>query len=76
MLSEIVAVTITTHRQPIIIAACYRPPKNSISDLKQLTTELQDLLLQYKNFPFWVGLDFNLPDIDRSLKSIIKTSVL
>ena len=38
MLSEIVAVKITTHRQPIIIAACYRPPKNSISDLKQLTT--------------------------------------
>ena len=73
MLYEIVAVKITTHRQP---AACYRPPKNSISDLKQLTTELQDLLLQYKNFPFWVGLDFNLPDIDRSLKSIIKTSVL
>ena len=38
MLSEIVPVKITTHRQPIIIAACYRPPKNSISDLKQLTT--------------------------------------
>ena len=52
MLSEIVAVKITTHRQPIIIAACYRPSKNSISDLKQLTTELQDLLLQYKNLPF------------------------
>ena len=40
MLSEIVAVKITSHRQPIIIAACYRPPKSSISDLKQLTTEL------------------------------------
>ena len=40
MLSEIVAVKITSHRQPIIIAVCYRPPKNSISDLKQLTTEL------------------------------------
>ena len=72
MLSEIVAVKITTHRQPIIIAACYRPPKNSISDLKQLTTELQDLLLQYKNLPFWVGGDFNLPVIDWSLKNIVK----
>ena len=72
MLSEIVAVKITTHRQPIIIAACCRPPKNSISNLKQLTTELQDLLLQYKNLPFWVGGDFNLPDIDWSLKSIVK----
>ena len=50
MLSEIVAVRITTHRKPIIIAACYRPPKNSISDLKQLTTELQDLsLIQKQN---------------------------
>ena len=72
MLSEIVAVKITTHRQPIIIAACYRPPKNSISDLKQLTAELQDVLLQYKNSPFWVGGDFSLPDIDWSLKSIVK----
>ena len=69
MLYEIVAVKITTHRQP---AACYRPPKNSISDLKQLTTEMQDLLLQYKNSPFWVGDDFNLPGIDWSLKSIVK----
>ena len=72
MHSEIVAVKITTHRQPIIIAACYRPPKNSISDLKQLTTELQDLLLQCKSSPFWIGGDFNLPDIDWSLKSIVK----
>ena len=55
MLSEIVAVNITTHRQPIIIEARYKQPKSSISDLKQLTTELQDLLLQYKNSPFWVG---------------------
>ena len=55
MLSEIVAVKITTHRQPIIIEARYKQPKSSISDLKQLTTELQDLLLQYKNSPFWVG---------------------
>ena len=72
MLSEIVAVKITTHRQPIIIAACYRPPKNSISDLKQLTTQLQDVLLQCKSSPFWVGGDFNLPDFDWSLKSIVK----
>ena len=72
MFSEIVAVKITTHRQPIIIAACYRPPKNSISDLKQLTTDLQDLLPQYKNSPFWVGVDFNLPDIDWLLKSVVK----
>ena len=72
MLSEIVTVKITTHRQPVIIAACYRPPKKSISDFKQLTTELQDLLLQYKISPFWVRGDFNLPDIDWSLKSIIK----
>ena len=71
MLSEIVAVKITTHRQ-LIIAACYRPPKHSISDLKQLTTGLQNLLLQYKNSPFWVGGKFNLLDIDWLLKSIVK----
>ena len=72
MLSEIVKVKITTQRQPIIIAACYRPPKNSISELKQLTTELQDLLLQYINSPFWLGGDFNLPEIDWFLKGIVK----
>ena len=72
MPSEIVAVKITTHRSPIIIAACYRLPKKSITDLKQLSTELQDLLLQYKNSPLWVEDDFNLPDIDWLLKSIIK----
>ena len=70
MLSEIVAVKTTTHRQPIIIEARYKQPK--ISDLKQLTTELQDLLLQYKNSPFWVGGDFNLPSIDWLLKSKVK----
>ena len=72
MLFEIVTIKIATHRQPIIITACYRPLKNSISDLKQLTTELQDLLLQYKHLPLWIGGDFNLPDIDWSLKSIVK----
>ena len=40
--------------------------------MKQLTTELQDLLLQYKNWPFWLGGDFKLPDIDWPLKSIVK----
>ena len=34
MLSEIVAVNITTNRQLIIIGACHRPPKNIMSDLK------------------------------------------
>jgi len=72
VLTEIIAVKITTHRQPIIIAACYRPPNNEINELKQLTSDLQDLLLQYKNSPYWIGGDFNLPDIDWSLKSIVK----
>ena len=27
MSSEIVAVEVTTHRQPIVIAVCYRPQK-------------------------------------------------
>ena len=40
--------------------------------MKQLTTELQDLLLQYKNWPFWLGGDFKLPDIDWPLKIIVK----
>ena len=30
MLSEFVAVKITTHRQPVIIAACYRSPKKTV----------------------------------------------
>ena len=40
--------------------------------LKQLVTELQDLLLQFRYSLFWVGGDFNLPDIIWSLKSIVK----
>ena len=54
MVSEIVVAKITAHRQPIIIAACYRPTKNSISDLKQLITDWEDLLRQYKNSLFWI----------------------
>ena len=29
-------------------------------------------MLQYKSSPFWIGGDFNLPDFDWSLKSIVK----
>ena len=72
MLSEIVAIKITTHRQHTIIAVCYRPPKNSIGDLKQLTIQLQGLLLQHKNSTIWEGGDFNLPDIDWLLQHIVK----
>ena len=40
--------------------------------MKQLTTELQDLLLQCKNSAFWIGGEFSLPEIDWSWKSIVK----
>ena len=54
MSSEIVAVEVTTHRQPIVIAVCYRPQKI----LKKM--KLMSLL----NSPFCIRDDFNLVDID------------
>ena len=71
--SEIVAVKINTlQQQPIIIGACYRPPKNSMEEINFLTSDIKTLISKYKNSPFWIVGDFNLPDIDWETKSITK----
>ena len=46
MSSEIVAVNVTTHRQPILIATYYG--KGYIKEMKLLTSDMKTLLLQYK----------------------------
>ena len=64
MSSEIVAVNVTTHRQPILIATYYG--KGYIKEMKLLTSDMKTLLLQYKKkSPFWIGSAFNIPEIDR-----------
>ena len=46
--------------------------KISIEEMKLLTSHIQALLLQYKNLPFWIGGDSNLPDINQDSRNIIK----
>ncbi|CAG2232024.1 unnamed protein product [Mytilus edulis] len=41
-----------------------RPPnKNDLDYLKQMIIEINELKLKFKNSTFWLGGDFNLPDI-------------
>ena len=67
---EIIAVKIEPFQKPIIVAACYRPPKGSVKDAEVLSHEINKLSTKYKNNPLWLGGDLNLPDIDWSVNSI------
>ncbi|CAG2201148.1 unnamed protein product [Mytilus edulis] len=62
---ELIAAQINiTDTKFLVIISAYRPPnKNDIDYLKQMIIEINELKLKFKNSTFWLGGDFNLPDI-------------
>ncbi|VDI46163.1 Hypothetical predicted protein [Mytilus galloprovincialis] len=62
---ELIAAQINiTDTKSLIIISAYRPPnKNDLDYLKQMIIEINELKLKFKNSTFWLGGDFNLPDI-------------
>ena len=40
---EMVSIKVQTYQQPIIIAACYRPPSNTITQSKNIFSEISKL---------------------------------
>jgi exonuclease III len=62
--SELVVISVgRSNNQPLIIAGLYRPPSGTQDQAEQICTEVQQLVRNHANAPFWLTGDFNLPDI-------------
>ena len=70
-LCELVSVKIQTHKHPVIIAACYRPPDSNLLIATNICNEIKALRNTFKNSPIWFGGDINLPDIDWNNNAIV-----
>ena len=68
---ELIAIKVQTYKQPVIISACYRPPKSKIEITTSICDEIKSLNSSFKNCPLWIGGDTNLPDIDWTNDAII-----
>ena len=68
---ELIAIKVQTHKKPVIIAACYRPPKSKIDVTTNICEEIISLNSSFKNCPIWIGGDTNLPDIDWTNNAIV-----
>ena len=49
---------------PTIVGCVYRPPDNNTEICNTICNEILKLKTKFKKSVFWVGGDFNLPDID------------
>ena len=58
-------------RKSLIIGAIYRPPDNDSNYSTEICEEIHKIALENKNSLFWIGGDFNLPDIDWSTETIL-----
>ena len=68
---ELISIKVQTHKHPVIITSCYRPPKSSIDETASICEEITNLNSTFKNCPHWFGGDTNLPDINWSSNAII-----
>ena len=60
-----------TYKHPLLVAACYHPPKYSKEQSKILFKEIAGLINKNKKCPIWIGGDFNFPDINWETRSVI-----
>ena len=67
---ELLAIKVTTFDKPVILCACYHPPKCAETINSELIKYIKELCKKYKNNPIWLAGDFNLPDIDWTTNSI------
>jgi hypothetical protein len=51
-------------RRPLIIGSVYRPPHFDFDQSKKIIEEIYNISHKNKNAVFWLGGDFNLPDIN------------
>ena len=60
-------------RKPILIGAIYRPPDKNLELCEAITEDIFQITKKYKGAMFWLGGDFNLPDINWK-QEIIKSN--
>ncbi|MCP3852899.1 MAG: hypothetical protein GY694_22125, partial [Gammaproteobacteria bacterium] len=51
-------------RKPLVIGSFYRPPENDLNTSIELVKSIYNVVHKNKNAVFWLGGDFNLPDIN------------
>ena len=70
--TECIAIKIETMRKPVIVCCAYRPPKSPKKYAELLSNDINFIMniKKYKASPFWIGGDWNLPDINWETNSI------
>ena len=51
-------------RRPLIIGSVYRPPDYDFENSKKVAAEIYKIVHENKDAVFWIGGDFNVPDIN------------
>ena len=51
-------------KKPLIVGSAYRPPNLDFENSKKLVSEIYKVMDKNKSAVFWLGGDFNLPDIN------------
>ena len=51
-------------KKPIIIGSIYRPPDSDQGTCSAICRDIVNVISKNKNAVFWLGGDFNVPDID------------
>ena len=63
--AETIFCKINQNRKPPIIVACvYRPTDNNIETSAAISRDILEMRAKFKKSEFFIGGDFNLPDID------------
>ena len=58
----------------LVVGSIYRPPNSGMDYMDRLCEEVETVRSRFNKKVVWIGGDFNLPDIDWKLSSIISTS--
>ena len=58
-------------KKPLILGSVYRPPAYNLDQSQKITDEIRSVMTKFKGAVFWIGGDFNLPDISWKNQDII-----
>ena len=59
------------NRKPLIIGSIYRPPHFDFLASKKIIDEIYSISLKFKGAVFWLGGDFNIPDINWKSQDVL-----